>query len=89
MVIFSNFPEQQYCLISRHQDSTRSILEFDSVPGQNATFTLNPEWTGPKPAFDKVVLSEITEVKAAELAFEALPQSILQCVSLALFPCPH
>ncbi|APE45047.1 hypothetical protein BOO69_17735 [Sulfitobacter alexandrii] len=44
---------------------------YDSVPGQNATFTLNPEWTGPKPAYDKVVLNVISEVKAAELAFEA------------------
>lgn len=44
---------------------------YDSVPGQNATFSANPEWTGPKPAYDKVVLNVISEVKAAELAFEA------------------
>ena len=44
---------------------------YEFTPGQRATFTANPDWKGPKPEFDRVVASVITEVKAAELAFEA------------------
>jgi len=44
---------------------------YEQIPGQRATFTLNPEWTGPAPRFDKVTLNVITEVKASELAYEA------------------
>lgn len=44
---------------------------YEQIPGQRTTFALNPEWTGPKPGFDKVTLQVITEVKAAELAYEA------------------
>jgi peptide/nickel transport system substrate-binding protein len=44
---------------------------YEATPGQRAVFTANPEWTGPKPAFEKIEAHVITEVKAAELAFEA------------------
>ena len=44
---------------------------YDQIPGQRATFKPNPDWKGPKPDFDEVVCNIITEVKAAELAFEA------------------
>lgn len=53
---------------------------YDQVPGQRTTFALNPEWTGPKPGFDKVILQVITEVKAGELAYEA---GELDCTELA------
>lgn len=44
---------------------------YEQTPGQRATFKANPEWNGPKPAFERVEANVITEVKAAELAFEA------------------
>lgn len=44
---------------------------YEQIPGQRATFSPNPEWAGPKPAFETVQANIITEVKAAELAFEA------------------
>ncbi|MFW5654607.1 MAG: ABC transporter substrate-binding protein [Roseicyclus sp.] len=44
---------------------------YSATPGQRAVFERNPEWTGPAPDFDRVVLPVITEVQAAELAFEA------------------
>ncbi|WP_311946301.1 ABC transporter substrate-binding protein [Halomonas piscis] len=44
---------------------------YEAIPGQRATFRANPEWTGPKPAFDRVEANVISEVKASELAFEA------------------
>jgi peptide/nickel transport system substrate-binding protein len=44
---------------------------YEQTPGQRAVFTPNPDWKGPKPAFERVVANIITEVKAAELAFEA------------------
>lgn len=44
---------------------------YSATPGQRAVFDLNPEWTGPKPDFDRVVAHVVTEVQAAELAFEA------------------
>jgi peptide/nickel transport system substrate-binding protein len=44
---------------------------YDQIPGQRAVFTANPDWKGPRPDFDRVVCNIITEVKAAELAFEA------------------
>jgi len=44
---------------------------YEATPGQRAVFGANPDWTGPKPAFDRVECNVITEVKAAELAFEA------------------
>src|SRR6056297_1567695 len=44
---------------------------YEATPGQRAVFSVNPDWTGPEPAFDRVECNVITEVKAAELAFEA------------------
>ncbi|QYX56316.1 peptide ABC transporter substrate-binding protein [Roseovarius sp. SCSIO 43702] len=44
---------------------------YDYKPGQRVLFERNPEWTGPKPDFDKVIANVITEVKASELAFDA------------------
>lgn len=44
---------------------------YDHVPGQSASFLPNPDWTGPNPAFESVTLRVISEVKAAELAYEA------------------
>jgi peptide/nickel transport system substrate-binding protein len=44
---------------------------MDWVPKQKVTLTPNPEWTGPKPYFDKVVYNIISSPEAAELAFEA------------------
>jgi len=44
---------------------------FEQIPGQRVTYSLNPEWTGPKPAYDTVQANIIGEVMAAELAFEA------------------
>ncbi|SHI34406.1 ABC transporter substrate-binding protein [Wenxinia saemankumensis] len=44
---------------------------YSQTPGQRAVFERNPEWTGPAPGFDRVVCHVITEVQAAELAFEA------------------
>ncbi len=44
---------------------------YEAIPGQKAIFAANPEWTGPKPAFERVECNVISEVKAAELAFEA------------------
>jgi peptide/nickel transport system substrate-binding protein len=44
---------------------------YEQIPGQRAVFTPNPEWTGPKPAFEKVEANIISQVKSAELAFEA------------------
>lgn len=44
---------------------------YEQIPGQRATFTPNPDWKGPKPDFERVQANIITEVKAAELAFEA------------------
>ena len=44
---------------------------YTATPGQRAVFERNPEWTGPAPDFERVVLPVITEVQAAELAFEA------------------
>jgi len=44
---------------------------YEATPGQRVVFTANPEWTGPKPDFDRIEANVITEVKAAELAFEA------------------
>ncbi|MFZ1469338.1 MAG: ABC transporter substrate-binding protein [Paracoccaceae bacterium] len=53
---------------------------YDNVPGQSATFSPNPDWTGPKPAYDNVMLRVISEVKAAELAYEA---GELDCTELS------
>ncbi len=44
---------------------------YEQIPGQRTTFAPNPDWTGPKPAFERVVAHIISEVKAAELAYEA------------------
>ena len=44
---------------------------YEQIQGQRAVFSPNPDWSGPKPGFDNVVAHIITEVKAAELAFEA------------------
>jgi peptide/nickel transport system substrate-binding protein len=44
---------------------------FEWTPKQKLGFKSNPEWTGPKPAFEEVEALIITEGSAAELAFEA------------------
>lgn len=44
---------------------------YKQIPGQRTTFSANPEWTGPKPTYERVEANVITEIKAAELAFEA------------------
>ncbi|WP_193369700.1 ABC transporter substrate-binding protein [Pelagibius marinus] len=44
---------------------------YEATPGQRAVFSANPDWNGPKPAFERVECNVITEIKAAELAFEA------------------
>lgn len=44
---------------------------YEATPGQRVVFTLDPNWTGPKPGFERVEANVITEVKAAELAYEA------------------
>ncbi|NIT68830.1 MAG: peptide ABC transporter substrate-binding protein, partial [Gemmatimonadetes bacterium] len=44
---------------------------YEQIQGQRAVFTPNPGWKGPRPDFERVVAHIITEVKAAELAFEA------------------
>lgn len=41
------------------------------TPGQSLTMDRNELWTGPLPAFDKIVFFPIEDEKAAELAFEA------------------
>jgi peptide/nickel transport system substrate-binding protein len=45
--------------------------QLELTPGQRALYTPNPDWTGPAPAYERVECPIITEVKAAELAFEA------------------
>lgn len=44
---------------------------YEQTPGQRAVFSPNPDWSGPKPDFERVEAQIISEVKAAELAFEA------------------
>ncbi len=44
---------------------------YEQIPGQRTIFSPNELWTGPKPAYETVVAHIISEVKAAELAFEA------------------
>ncbi len=44
---------------------------YSQTPGQRVVFERNPEWTGPMPDFDRIEANIITEIKAAELAFEA------------------
>jgi peptide/nickel transport system substrate-binding protein len=44
---------------------------YEQIPGQRTIFSPNPDWSGPKPDFERVEAHIITEVKAAELAFEA------------------
>jgi peptide/nickel transport system substrate-binding protein len=44
---------------------------YEQIPGQRTIFSPNELWTGPKPDFEWVVAHIITEVKAAELAYEA------------------
>ena len=39
--------------------------------GQKITLTANPDWTGPKPAFNTVEFYIVTDDQAAELAYEA------------------
>jgi peptide/nickel transport system substrate-binding protein len=48
-----------------------SATMLRATPAQRAVFERNPEGTGPEPDSDRVVLPVITEVRAAELAFEA------------------
>ncbi len=49
----------------------RGPYTYEQIPGQRTIFRLNPDWKGPKPDFERVDCNIITEVKAAELAFEA------------------
>ncbi|MCE8547908.1 peptide ABC transporter substrate-binding protein [Ruegeria pomeroyi] len=44
---------------------------YEAVPGQRANFVPNPDWAGPKPAAESVVVQIVGEEKAANLAFEA------------------
>ncbi len=44
---------------------------YEQTPGQRAVFTPDPNWMGPRPVFERVECNIISEVKAAELAFEA------------------
>ena len=44
---------------------------YSISPGQRAVFELDPNWKGPMPGFERVEANIITEVKAAELAFDA------------------
>jgi len=44
---------------------------YKQIPGQRAIFTPNPQWKGPRPVFKHVEEHIISEVKGAELAFEA------------------
>lgn len=44
---------------------------YEQIRGQKTIFSPNPEWPGPKPDFDRIEAHIITEVKSAELAFEA------------------
>ncbi|SEO17445.1 peptide/nickel transport system substrate-binding protein [Salinihabitans flavidus] len=44
---------------------------YEAIPGQRVIFHANPDWAGPKPAFERIEANVISEVKAAELAFEA------------------
>jgi peptide/nickel transport system substrate-binding protein len=44
---------------------------YSATPGQRVVYDLNPQWSGPKPGFERVECNVITQVKAAELAFEA------------------
>src|SRR6056297_2642381 len=54
--------------------------QVELTPGQRALFTANPDWSGPPPAFERVECPVITQVKAAELAFEA---GELDCTEVA------
>jgi peptide/nickel transport system substrate-binding protein len=44
---------------------------YEWTPKQRVVLTPNPEWTGPKPDFDRVNYINVEEPKAAELAYEA------------------
>ena len=44
---------------------------FEWTPKQKLSFKANPDWTGPKPAFEEVEALIIEEASAAELAYEA------------------
>ncbi|WP_157933034.1 ABC transporter substrate-binding protein [Roseovarius salinarum] len=44
---------------------------YAATPGQRVVFELDPNWSGPAPGYERVEANIITEVKAAELAFEA------------------
>jgi peptide/nickel transport system substrate-binding protein len=41
------------------------------VPSQYVLLTANPDWIGPKPAYDNIQIRIVQDVKAAEIAFEA------------------
>ena len=57
----------------KHTHVAYNFVETLALSKQNlvAVFEKNPEWTGPAPGFDRVVCHVITEVQAAELAYEA------------------
>ena len=44
---------------------------YDWTPRQRIVFTRDPQWTGPKPDFDRINFIDVEEDKAAELAYEA------------------
>ena len=41
------------------------------VPSQYVALAVNPDWIGPKPAYDNIEIRIVQEVKTAELGFEA------------------
>lgn len=57
---------------------------IENIPGQMVKFLPNPDWTGPKPAFDEVQSYIISQVKATELAYEAGELDITQIASDAV-----
>lgn len=40
-------------------------------PGQHIRLTRNPEWKGPKPGYDEILIRPIEDEKTAEIAYEA------------------
>lgn len=51
---------------------------FEWTPKQKLSFKANPDWTGPKPAFEEVEALIIPEASAAELAYEAGEVAVTQ-----------
>lgn len=57
---------------------------FKWTPKQKMEFVPNPDWTGPKPAFDMVEGLIIDEDKSAELAYEAGEVAVTQITPATL-----